>query len=260
MVNELIVSLILCTWFLLYLLNCLYLNPRIFLLLPFQSSTTSHQGWVSKWLRGPELLAEVTPSQNVKLFLIQFCNSSFSFFIYWTVQVNTASAHHLFVLLSPVVLLFSSLSASLLSSDMILLWKRFWPGGTCQDRWNLIPWWLYAYCIRKGLARVKNDVAIPRDASCFWEIFGFKVWSIGLFYHWWLLAAWLLLLMYFLWNILHTVLYYSIKLSLFQPKAVLMGLDFFSFLLLEFKWAAVLEVSQLSLSQSHNKETVLNHV
>lgn len=44
----------------------LYLNSQIFSLLPFRSSPPSHQGRVSEWLRGAELLAEVKPQHLPK--------------------------------------------------------------------------------------------------------------------------------------------------------------------------------------------------
>ena len=48
-VNEFLVLFCLHAWLLLYLLNCLYLNPRVFSLLPFWFSPPSHRGgeWAS---------------------------------------------------------------------------------------------------------------------------------------------------------------------------------------------------------------------
>ena len=50
--NEFLGLLCLCAWLLLYLLNCLYLNPWVFSLLCFQFSPPSHWGEVSEQLCG----------------------------------------------------------------------------------------------------------------------------------------------------------------------------------------------------------------
>ena len=47
-VNQFLVWLCLCTWLLLYLLNCLYLKPQVFSLLPFKFCPPSHLGG-SEW-------------------------------------------------------------------------------------------------------------------------------------------------------------------------------------------------------------------
>ena len=53
LVNEFLVWLCLRAQLLLYLLNCLYLNPWVFSLLLFWLSPPSHCEGVSKWLCGP---------------------------------------------------------------------------------------------------------------------------------------------------------------------------------------------------------------
>ena len=63
-VNEFFLLLCLCSWLLLYLLNYLHLNPRVFSLLPFWVSPQSHWGGVSEQLYGGELLAGVKPQRK----------------------------------------------------------------------------------------------------------------------------------------------------------------------------------------------------
>ena len=58
-VNEFLVLLCLHAWLLLYLLTCLYLNPRVFSLFLCRFSPPSHQGGVSERLCGASLPAGV---------------------------------------------------------------------------------------------------------------------------------------------------------------------------------------------------------
>ena len=60
-VTEFLVLLCLCAWLLLYLLNCLYLNPQVLSLSLFRFSPPSHCRGVSEWLCGAELPAGVKP-------------------------------------------------------------------------------------------------------------------------------------------------------------------------------------------------------
>jgi len=56
----------LCVQLLLSLLNCLYLNPQVFSLLPFWFCPPSHLRGVSEWLHGTELPAGgVKPQHRV---------------------------------------------------------------------------------------------------------------------------------------------------------------------------------------------------
>jgi len=51
----------LCVWLLPYLLNCFYLKPPVFSLLPFLFSPPSHRGGASERLSGAQLPAGVKP-------------------------------------------------------------------------------------------------------------------------------------------------------------------------------------------------------
>jgi len=66
----------LCVQLLLYLLNCLYLNPLILSLLPFQFAPSSHCREMSKWLQGTELPAGVNPEHWV-IHLSSYASSVF---------------------------------------------------------------------------------------------------------------------------------------------------------------------------------------
>lgn len=66
-VHEFLIAICSDTQLLLYVLNCLYLNPHVFSLLPFQFFPQTHVWGVSKYLCGAELLTGVNPQQQFKL-------------------------------------------------------------------------------------------------------------------------------------------------------------------------------------------------
>ena len=67
--NEFLVLLCVHEWLLLYLLNCLYLNPLVFSLLPLQFSPPSHLREVSEQLHGAQLQAGVKPWYSLRRLL-----------------------------------------------------------------------------------------------------------------------------------------------------------------------------------------------